>query len=270
MLRHVLGIATLTLAGIACVFLPLMPGEYDPSAFIISTIATVIAFAALLLVPIGLAISIFAKSKRTIFNSFTLGVTSLLTTFVTAAGALATQSKSLAGGLVVAGLFVTYRVVRQADRTRGSYQWIGLYLIFVPAVMLAAWIAFADIAIDFARSRSIENARPLIEAIESYHIENARYPESLLSQWEDYDAGIIGVERYYYEPNGSAYNLYFEQFSPYAGSREFVMYNKFGEHKFSAHNADRLELSPDDQIRQAGWHAKVDLAQENWKSFLFD
>lgn len=48
------------------------------------------------------------------------------------------------------------------------------------------------------------------------------------------------------------------------------MYNKLNEHKFSGHNADRLELSPTEEIRQAGWHQKVDHAHENWKSFLFD
>lgn len=53
----------------------------------------------------------------------------------------------------------------------------------------------------------MENARPLIQAIETFHQRNGRYPESLLSEWEDYDAGIIGIDRYYYEPNGTTYNL---------------------------------------------------------------
>jgi hypothetical protein len=51
---------------------------------------------------------------------------------------------------------------------------------------------------------------------------------------------------------------------------EIVMYNPRGEADFSSHDADLLELSPEDIRRRRGYFAAHDLPERGWKRFLFD
>ena len=67
---------------------------------------------------------------------------------------------------------------------------------------------------------------------------------SLLALWPDYKPSVIGIKQYHYEPNGEAYNVYFEQLSNRFGTREIVMYNKLDQHAFASHAAHILETSP--------------------------
>lgn len=85
---------------------------------------------------------------------------------------------------------------------------------------------------------------------------------------EDYQPRIAGVPRFYYELNGDAYNLYFEQFSEMIGTQEIVMYNKLGEHEMTVHNQDLLGIEPQNILR--GYHHEADLPQPHWKIFYFD
>jgi hypothetical protein len=56
---------------------------------------------------------------------------------------------------------------------------------------------------------------------------------------------LPGIKRFYYEPFGNAYNVYFEQFATDLTIKAVVMYNKLDEHDFSSHNSDLLLLSPE-------------------------
>jgi hypothetical protein len=40
-----------------------------------------------------------------------------------------------------------------------------------------------------------------------FHERTGAYPAAISSVWPDYHPGVIGVERYRYEPSGKAYNL---------------------------------------------------------------
>lgn len=267
MLTHLLRAAFLTLALIACIFLPFLPGPYDPTAVVLSSIAQTIAFGGIMLIPIGVIWGFFGRGHRTI-RIISAAVASMVVTLAAALGATVNNSISLAIGLLVLGTYLSFCFVRRVSQCEGNP--FPLYFIVVPLLVLTARVVFIQNAVEFSRNLAIENSRPLIHEIETYRARNGHYPVSLHSQLEDYDPSVIGIGRYYYEPNGSAYNLFFEQFSNEIGVREFVMYNTLGEHKFSAHNSDILEFSEADRIRQQGWHVVVALTQEHWKYFHFD
>lgn len=111
------------------------------------------------------------------------------------------------------------------------------------------------------------NCAPMIEDIEKYKERVGHYPVSLQSEWGDYKPRIRGVERYYYELNGEAYNVYFEQFSYKFGTREFVMYNKLDQQEFTTHDMDLLQLEPSAIYRGYHFSEKLD---PHWKRFEFD
>ncbi len=271
MLPYILQAGLLAIALLACIFLPFLPGPHDATAIILSSIAQTIGFAAVLLIPIGATWFLFG-SHRAIRMSAAVTASAVIT-LAAALGATINNSFYLAIGLLMLGAYLSFRFVGWSWRREipiNRFDSIPLYFILIPLLILTARIAFIERAVEFSRNLAIENSRPLIQAIEAYHARTGQYPESLHSELEDYDPNVIGIPRYYYEQNGEAYNLFFEQFSNEIGTREFVMYNKLGEHRMHGHNADRLELSPADQIRQQGWHRVVNLPQENWKYFHFD
>lgn len=252
-------------------FLPFIPGEHDATAVVLSNIAQAIGFSAILLLPIATVWLIFGRVGRRTVRVIAAAAASAIITLAAALGALVTNSKYLAIGLLALGAYLSFRFVRNIAKTeKQGFDATPLYLILIPLLVLLARFAFITTTVEFSRNHAIENSRMLIQDIEAFHSRNGRYPESLLSELEDYDPGVIGIPRYYYEPNGSAYNIYFEQYSNEFGVREFVMYNKLGQHRMHAHNIDRLQLSPADQVRQQGWHRVVVLPQENWKYFHFD
>ena len=121
-----------------------------------------------------------------------------------------------------------------------------------------------------ARDRAIANAATIIADIEQYRQRTGVYPAALNSLWPDYPVGVIGIERYRYEPNAQGYNLYFRQPSTDIATQEIVMYNPAGEQDFSSHEADLLQLSPEQIRLQRGYFASHQLAQAGWKRFLFD
>jgi len=89
--------------------------------------------------------------------------------------------------------------------------------------------------------------------VERYREANGHYPPSLLSVWQDYKPAVKGVEQYHYEPNGDAYNLYFEHLASQLGTREIVMYNKRDEHQMTSHAMDLLLLKPPGLAVQRGY-----------------
>jgi hypothetical protein len=117
-------------------------------------------------------------------------------------------------------------------------------LVVVPVAAALLRLTLVGPAVAFSRDRAIRNSEPLIAAIEQYRTTNGRYPASLLSVNPDYRPGVIGVPGYHYEPNGAAYNLFFEQFTHRFGTREFVIYNPRGEHVMTSHAMDLLDLTP--------------------------
>lgn len=263
---------------------PFLPGEYDPAAASLSIVAQGIAWAGLLLAPLGLiwlAYEFRNRSKRSGAASgkdagYWLAMASIgaATTIPlgVAVGAFLNGGIALGIGTVAAW---TYCVVKLLAKVRArrtaemrSFNTAPLYVVVVPLMAFIARIALLGPASEFSRNRAIENSSDLIRDIEGYRDRQGRYPPSLLSVHRDYKPSVVGVEQYHYEPNGDAYNVYFEQLSLVFGTQEFVMYNKLGEHEMTAHKMDLLELSPA-EIRR-GYHAVHAASRRHWKRFLFD
>lgn len=272
MLLHLFRATVIAIALIACMFLPFLPGQHDPAAILVSNIAQMVGFAGLLLIPVGIIWLAFGRPRRKVLRLACAAAASIIITLAFAAGAVGNNSLHLAVVFLLIGAYLSFRFARYIwqDEAEQRLNPVAFAIVLIPILILAARFAFMAHAVEFSRNRVIENSRPIINDIEAFYARNGHYPESLHSEWEDYKPGIVGVGRYYYEPSGKAYNLFFEQYSDQIGTREFVMYNPLGEHRMSAHNGDRLLYSIAEQSRMWGWHRVVQMPQENWKYFHFD
>ena len=266
-IRIALGIVLLT----GAMLLPFLPGRYDPVASGLSQAATMVAFASLLLVPLGVA---WLVSSR----GYALAKVSLVAATLVAgvaALAMAANASMAAAAVIVAtcAMWIVHLWRRVgAARTDGANlpRAVPVALILVPLAATASRLAIVEVVAARGRDRVIANAAAIITDIERFHERTGAYPVAISSLWPDYHPGIIGVERYRYEPSGDAYNLYFEHPATDVGAREIVMYNPRGEQDFSSHAVDLLQLPPDEIRRQRGHFASHALPQANWKRFLFD
>jgi hypothetical protein len=148
-----------------------------------------------------------------------------------------------------------------------------LYLVAVPLVAFLPQVLLADHWTEFSRRRAMANSAELIDALEKHHAAHGRYPASLNGVWPDYKVSVIGIRQFHYTPHGQAYSLYFEQPLPIfsaPGTREFVVYNKLGEHLMLSHAAWNVTRPPETLAQQPGWYAAADLSRPHWKSFRFD
>jgi hypothetical protein len=286
MLRHIAQIAGATLLIIVCLFLPYLPGRYDRFAIVLATMAQLLAAAGLVLVPLGLVWLAYEMLRRRAAEpirpptdfGFSLGLAAVaLSTLlaVVMAGAAATEvGLSLGIAVLALWVFVAYRLVAKLrTATTAVPRPINpapLYLILLPLAAAIGWFTLLGAAAHNSRNRAIDASTTLINDIEQFRATRGHYPLSLQSVWEDYEPGMIGVERYHYEPSGAAYNLYFEHPSPVWGTKEFVMYNKLDEQDFSSHNVDLLQLPPDQIALQRGYYSVRDTARPHWKYFCFD
>lgn len=142
------------------------------------------------------------------------------------------------------------------------------YFIVIPVSVLFVRMTWLEKVKDERTDFVIKKSEQLIADIEAYKKTNGHYPISLLSTIEDYKTFVSGIPRFYYELNGDAYNLYFEQFSNVIGTEEIVMYNKLGEHEMTVHDQDLLRIAPENILR--GYHKVADHPQPHWKIFYFD
>jgi hypothetical protein len=237
----------------------------------LSAAATGVAFAGLLLVPIGVTWLISSRG-------YALAKLALVVATLVAAGAaLATAangSMAAGGGMLAACVAWLIRLWWRvgAARTAGVElsRAVPIALIVVPLATVAARMALTGYVAAWSRDRAMVNASEIIADIERFRERTGAYPVSISSVWPDYHPGIIGIERYRYEPSGEGYNLYFEHPSTNLAVREIVMYNSRGEQDISSHAFDLLQLSPEDIRRQRGYFASYDLPHTGWKRFLFD
>ncbi len=140
----------------------------------------------------------------------------------------------------------------------------------MPVAVFLLQRAVLEPAVEFSRNRAIGNSAPLIAAIEQHRATRGHYPLSLLSVHPDHSPGVIGIERFHYEPSGDAYNLLFEQPASPMGTQEFVVYNPRGEQNATSHALDLLEFTAERLGLARGHHAVHDLPHAHWKSFWFD
>jgi hypothetical protein len=253
------------------ILLPFLPGRYDPLAMSLSAAATGVSFGGLLLVPIGVAWLISSRG-------YALAKLALVVATPVAAGAAlaAAANGSMTTGVIMLAAWVIWLVhlwrrVRAA-RTVGAdlARTAPIALIVVPLVAMAVRTALSGSASAWSRDRAIANSAALIADLERFRERTGAYPVALDSVWPDYHPGVIGIERYQYEPSGEGYNLYFEHPSTNLAVREIVMYNPRGEQDISGHAFDLLQLSPEEIRRQRGYFASYDLPRAGWRRFLFD
>ena len=79
----------------------------------------------------------------------------------------------------------------------------------------------------------------------------------------DFPTEVVGIERYHYEPNGEAYNLFFVRPHFALDAMEAVMFNPRDEHQFTSHELDilqydgeQLDLRRGDR-RRTGWPNRI-------------
>ena len=279
-IRNTLGITGVTAAILLLTLLPYLPGQYDAMAVPLSVMAQVFGMTGLILVPLGALWVASAYGGPFAGQQHVFAVTALalvsVVWFTVLLGAIATSGPLL--GFAGFALWI-YTVARLQPRLRHlevgaprKASPAAYYALVVPAAVSALQLVVLAPAIEYSRNRAIRNSAALIGDIEQYRAANGRYPESLLSVWEDYLPGVIGIQGYRYEPKGEAYNVFFEQSALHFGTREFVIYNPRDEHALTSHKADRLQMTPEqlalDQTR--GHNARHDTPHPHWKYYWFD
>lgn len=278
-MKHLGLVMLITVLIILGIFLPYIPGDYDCLAIVLSGVFQFAAFASLPLVPIGLIWCFIeiVKGRRiddavkNRIRKVYFGVTVMII-LAAALGAFASNSRFTSIIILVIGFFVFSKIGRKGKEVAyvesGRYSLTPYYLIFIPLIVLVVRISFLEKVKANATNFVIKQGEQLIQDIEAYKKANSHYPISLQSTIEDYKPSVSGIRRFHYEPNGSAYNLYFEQFSDMLGTEEIVMYNGLDEHEMTVHNQDLLRISPENILR--GYHAVETLTTPHWKIFYFD
>ena len=247
MVRFSIGVAAAIVVIVLITLRPFLPGEYDMLAEPMALMVRAFAFFGLLAVPFS-----FSRVGRFVLAG---------------AGFLAALSPVAGGSLALAfgSLFVWALVVfRLRPRVPALYM-----LIVPPAAFLLQWQLLPR-AVEFSRNRAIANAAPLIADVEAYRAARGAYPLSLLATQRDYKPGIIGVDRYRYEPSGRAYNVLFELPSITLGTQEIIIYNPLDEQQVTAHPMDILQYTPEHLERTRGYYGSRAAPQPHWKYFWFD
>ena len=280
LLTHVLGV-TAAIAGILSItLLPFLPGQYDSLAIPLSLMAQIFGKVGLLLVPIGALWLASAYWNRLGRNQYAIAIAALIASslvwILVSLGALVTSGFLLGLCAVALWMYVVSRVLPRLKSLKSATprhtSAAAFYLLIVPVAVALLQMAVVEPAIEFSRNRAIRNSARLIADIEQYRATHGRYPASLFAVHEDYWPGVIGIHKYFYEPRGDAYNLFFEQFASQFGTQEFVMYNPRDEQAMTSHKLDLLELSPRELIVEQGrgHYAVHDAPHPHWKYFWFD
>lgn len=275
-MKHIV-IIPLTIAIIVTgIFLPYIHGDYDNFAVGLSYIFQFGIFASLLLVPTGLiwlTLNITVRRnnptvKYPLYFSKAALVMAMFIVLAAALGAFASNNRFSAIIILGVGIFLFTFRKKIKSLFSISDNILPYYFIFIPLTVLFIRMTLLETVKNKTTDFVIQQSEQLIQDIEAYKKTNGYYPVSLLSTIEDYKPRVSGIPRFYYERNGEAYNIYFEQTSEMLGTEEVVMYNKLGEHEMTVHNQDLLRLTPENILR--GYHKEADLPQTHWKIFYFD
>src|SRR5690606_31882794 len=145
-----------------------------------------------------------------------------------------------------------------------------LRLVLVPLLSIGFQVLALPIAADRSRDRAIEHSAPLIAEIESFRERRGHYPTSLQSLNPDVPTGVMGIDRFHYEPSGEAYNLYFVRLHVELDAKEVVMFNPRDEQRFTSHDLDLLQYDGEALDLRRGDRRRTRLEHPHWVSILFD
>jgi hypothetical protein len=143
-------------------------------------------------------------------------------------------------------------------------------LVVVPVVLVALSVTALPLAAAWSRDRAIDHSVALIAEIEAFRQRRGHYPVSLQSLNPDVATGVVGVERFHYEPNGEAYNLFFVRPAVALDATEVVMFNRRDAHRFTSHELDLLQYDGEQLDRRRGDRRRTPLPQPHWISIEFD
>lgn len=264
-------IASLLLTASLCLsmVLPYLPGRVDASASTFSLIAQVAAFGSLLFAPIGVA-WIVNRKRSVLWRRSALAV-GVLISGAMAVAALSMNQFSIGVLLGAGAIVILYRMYRRTRSGYAQHQGPAPYLLVcVPVMLLVFRASVLPAAASWSRDRAIRSSAPLITAIESFRQRRGHYPLSLQSLNPDVPAGVAGIERFHYEPQGEAYNLFFIRPHIDLDAREVVLFNPRDEHRFTSHELDLLEYDGDHLDLRRGDRRRTQLAHPHWISILFD
>jgi hypothetical protein len=284
-LRHWLLLPAGALIAVGLVALPYLPGNYDALAVPLSAMTQLFGFTGLVLVSFGLlwvvvrravALRSRARPSQSVECRLAIAAVIMSAAILLISALLASSHAGPILGLLLALTVVIWSAwllsrLRNARIAGGeASKWGPRYLIIIPLTATAARLLLVPPMSESSRLRAMDNAEPLIAAIERYRQEHGSYPVSLAALNTDFRPSVMGVKRYYYEPSGAAYNIFFEHLAHAFDTREIIMYNPTGTQQLSSHDADLLEYSGADLELRRGYYAVIDAAQRSWKRFLFD
>lgn len=272
--RKLTALRTVLLLAILCaaMLLPYLPGRFDASAAALSFLIRVASYASLILTPAGLAWMLTRRRSR-LWRRVTLAMGGLITM---AAAIAAVAVNQLAIGVMVCVCGVAFirhahrRIQAGLVRVEEGRNLIPVIVAFVPVFLVSFQAAVLPRAAEWSRDRAIEHSAALIAEIESFRQRRGRYPVSLQSLNRDVPAGVVGVERFLYEPNGEAYNLFFIRPHLELDATEVVMFNPRDEHRFTSHELDLLQYDGEHLDLRRGDRRRTPLRQAHWTSILFD
>lgn len=261
------------LAAILCLVmvLPYLPGRFDSSAATLSFVVQVASYVSLLMVPVGLAWMVSRRRSR-LWHGLALVLGGLVAFVITIA---AVSMNQLALGVM---LGVGALLLWAADRRqRTGSEHIGhqdttipLCLVCVPLILVTFRATVLPRAAGWSRDRAIQHSAALIAEIESFRQRRGHYPVSLQSLNRDVPTGVVGIERFQYEPSGEAYSLFFVRPHIELDAEEVVMFNPRDEHRFTSHELDILQYDGDQLDLRRGDRRRTRLAHPHWISILFD
>lgn len=251
---------------------PYLPGRFDASAATLSFVIQVASYVSLLFVPVGFAWMV-SRNRSSLWRRLTVGLAGLVV-FVAVVSAVSVNQLAMGALLGLASTMFLRAAVRgmranseHAERTRLA---TPLYLAIIPVVLVAFISSVLPRAAEWSRDRAIRHSATLIAAIESYRQRQGHYPLSLQSLNRDVPTGVVGIERFHYEPNGQSYNLFFVRQHVALDAREVVMFNPRDEHGFASHELDLLQYDGEQLALRRGDRRRTPLGHPHWVSFLFD
>jgi hypothetical protein len=267
-------IPAILFAAILCLgmVLPYLPGRFDASAATLSFVVQVASFVSLLMVPVGLA-WMFSRRRTGPWRRLTLVLAGLVA-FVATISAVSVNQLAV-GVMLGVGAILALRTAYRRWRADGEHvdlrrNPIPLCLVCVPLLLVTFRATVLPRAAGWSRDRAIQNSATLIAEIESFRQRRGHYPISLQSLNPDVPTGVVGIERFHYEPNGQAYNLFFVRPHIELDAKEVVVFNPRDEHRFASHQLDILQYDGDQLDLRRGDRRRTRLTHSHWISILFD
>jgi hypothetical protein len=262
------------LSAILCFLMtvPYLPGRFDESAAAFSLIVQASSFVSLLLVPVGLG-WIVARHRIMLWHRLAVVSVGLLALVMVIAAA--SMNQMLIGMMIgIAATFLA-RKTRRQSRAHLEHLWqqvnpVACCFVCVPLILVTFRAAVLPRAADWSRESAIQHSSRLIAELESFRQRRGHYPISLQSLNRDVPTGVIGIERFHYEPNGGAYNLFFVRPHIELDAKEVVMFNPRDEHRFTSHELDILQYDGEPLNLRRGDGRRSRLPHPHWVSILFD